>query len=88
MPNSPAPALSERAPRRWRWLELWPLIEWRRWGLGVEFALHYWSPPEWSMHVHIGPVLWAIGVEESYEYRDWVWDHADAARASSQGGKA
>lgn len=37
---------------------------WRRIGLGLEVSWGDWYPREWSVHLHIGPVLLWFGVEE------------------------
>lgn len=42
-------------------------VVWTRLGLGVEVSLGYWWPREWSLHVHIGPLLMWVGTEERYD---------------------
>ena len=52
--------------KRWRWLFVW---EWnlRHIGLGIEFALDYWFPREWSVYLQLGPLLVGGGRERDME---------------------
>ena len=52
-------------PRKWRWTGGGE-VNWRCVGLGAEVSFGDWLPPEWSIHLHIGPVLLWAGIEEDY----------------------
>ena len=50
-------------PSHWRWY-YGVDVTWKRWGMGVEVALGYWVPREWSVNGVIGPLMLWFGVEE------------------------
>jgi hypothetical protein len=72
-------------PRKWTWMG-GVESSWSRIGLGVEFSFLHWHPPEWSMHLHVGPVLISLGWEESWEWRDWHNERQFGERAANDEG--
>lgn len=49
----------------WHWMNVAEVV-WGRWGLGVEFSLGDWMPREWSVYIHVGPLLLGIGREQCH----------------------
>lgn len=77
------PVVQAPPPRKWVWMG-GVESSWSRIGLGVEFSFLHWTPPEWSVHVHLGPVLISIGWEENWAWREWLWERDSIPTHSKQ----
>lgn len=66
--------------KRWHWIGGVELA-WNRWGLGLEVSVMYWTPPELSAYLHLGPVLLGIGWER------WPDSYMESFPASYVGGR-